>query len=434
MDVSKPIAVSGQRADGRERMYRRIAWRILPLVLLCYTFAYLDRVNIGFAKLQMSEDIGISESVYGLAAGIFFLGYVLFEVPSNLLLTKIGTRKTIVRIMILWGLTSAAMMFVTDTTSFIVLRFMLGVFEAGFAPGIILYLTFWFPAARLAAPMALYLLAGPLGSMVGGPVSTWIITTFDGTYGLAGWQWMFLLEGIPTVLLGLVVWKYLVDSPAEARWLSPVEKALIHDDLGRQRAQASNHNFGQVLRDPRIFALAASFFCLISGIYAVSFWLPTILKDSGIESTQTIGWLSSLPYLAAIVMMVLLSRRSDRLGERRWHSAVPALVGALALAVAALTPGTLAVSFPALIIATACIWGAYAVFWSIPSSYLTGTAATGGIALINSIGLLGGFLSPTLIGFIRDATGKSTAGLLALAVLVVFGGIGIAVNRMPVAK
>ncbi|WP_066949267.1 MFS transporter [Microtetraspora fusca] len=422
----------GDRRDTRqETLYRKISRRLLPLLLVCYVFAALDRVNIGFAKLQMSKDIGISEAVYGLGAGIFFVGYVLFEVPSNLLLARIGTRKTIVRIMLLWGLTSTAMMFVHDTTSFLILRFLLGVFEAGFAPGIIFYLSYWYPPARLAAPMALFMLAGPISSMIGGPVSAWIMTGLHGAWGLAGWHWMFVLEGVPTILLGFVVWRLLADSPAQARWLSAEEKTLVARDIDTGHNPDGKHQFRQVLRDPRVYGLALSYFFLISGMYAVIFWLPTILSGSGVESITAVGLYSALPYAAAIVVMIVLSRRSDRLGERRLHSAVPAIVAAAAMTVAAFTTDRLAVALTAIVVSTACSWGSYAVFWSMPSSYLSGTAAAGGIALINSIGLLGGFVSPTLLGYLKEGTGGDLAGLLALVGMLLAGGIGIAVTRLP---
>ncbi|TDD54283.1 MFS transporter [Saccharopolyspora elongata] len=417
-------------AVAPDALYRRVGWRILPLLILCYTFAYLDRVNIGFAKLQMQEDVGISESVYGLAAGIFFLGYVIFEVPSNLLLAKIGTRKTIFRIMVLWGLTSAAMMFVSDATSFYVLRFLLGVFEAGFAPGIIFYLTYWYPPARMAAAMGLLMLPGPIGSMLGGPVSSWLITNFEGVAGLHGWQWMFLLEGLPCVVLAVVVWLTLADTPDQAKWLSAEEKELLRRDLAVDRDKGT-HSFRQVLRDPRVYALAIGYFCLISGLYAVSFWLPTILKENGLTDTVTIGLYSALPYAFAIVLMIVLGRRSDRTGERRLHSSITALVSAIALAVAAFTASSFAVSLIAIIVATACMWASYTVFWAMPSTYLKGTAAAGGIALINSIGLLGGFISPTLIGFVKDATGSTVVGLLSIVALLLIGSVAIYANRLP---
>jgi D-galactonate transporter len=418
-------------AVARDALYRRVGRRILPLLILCYTFSFLDRVNIGFAKLHMQQDIGISESAYGLAAGIFFLGYVIFEVPSNLLLEKIGTRKTIVRIMVLWGLTAAAMMFVGDATTFYVLRFLLGVFEAGFAPGIIFYLTYWYPPARLAAPMGLLLLPGPIGSMLGGPVSAELITNFDGVAGLHGWQWMFLLEGLPCVVLAFIVWKTLADTPDEAHWLSPEEKELLRRDLAVDRDKGK-HGFQQVLRDPRVYALAAGFFCLISGMYAVSFWLPTILTENGLTDTVSIGLCSALPYAFAIVLMVMLGRHSDRTGERRLHSSIAALISAVALAVAAFTASSFAVSLVAMIVATACVWAAYSVFWAMPLGYLKGTAAAGGVALINSIGLLGGFISPTLIGFVKDATGSTTVGLLSVSVLLLIGSLVLYANRLPV--
>ncbi|MFF3669430.1 MFS transporter [Microtetraspora malaysiensis] len=431
MTYTTRVDGSDQRDTRQETLYRKIGRRLLPLLMVCYVFAALDRVNIGFAKLQMSEDIGISEAVYGLGAGIFFIGYALFEVPSNLMLARIGTRKTIVRIMLLWGLTSTGMMFVHDTTSFLILRFLLGVFEAGFAPGIIFYLSYWYPPARLAAPMALFMLAGPISSVIGGPVSTWIMTGLDGAWGLAGWHWMFALEGVPTILLGLVVWRTLADSPAQARWLSAEEKALVARDIDTGQNPHGRHQFRQVLRDPRVYGLALSYFFLISGMYAMIFWLPTILSDSGVESITAVGLYSALPYAAAIVVMVVLSRRSDRRGERRLHSAVPAIVAAAAMTVAAFTTDQLAVALTAIVISTACSWGSYAVFWSMPSSYLSGTAAAGGIALINSIGLFGGFVSPTLLGYLKEATGGDLAGLLVLVGMLLAGGIGIAATRLP---
>ncbi|WP_199883256.1 MFS transporter [Streptomyces sp. CB01580] len=354
--MDHPTGVGDRPITRQDGLYRKISRKLLPLLLVCYTFAALDRVNIGFAKLQMSEDIAISEAVYGLGAGIFFLGYVLFEVPSNLLLARIGTRRTIVRIMLLWGLTSTAMMFVHDTTSFLILRFLLGVFEAGFAPGIIFYLGFWYPSRLLATPMTVFMLAGPLSAMVGGPVSTWIMTGLDGAGGLTGWQWMFLLEGVPTVLLAFVVYGVLADSPAQARWLDDHEKAQLARDLTVGSKARSKHEFRQVLRDPRVYGLAVSYFCLIGGMYAVIFWLPTILVGNGVESLTTVGLLSAVPYAAAIVAMLVVSRRSDRLAERRLHSAVPAVLSGLAMAVAAFSTGNLPLSLLALTVSAACSW------------------------------------------------------------------------------
>jgi sugar phosphate permease len=409
-------------------LYRRIGWRILPLLVVCYLFAYIDRVNIGFAKLQMSQDIGISEAVYGLAAGIFFLGYVIFEVPSNLLLRRIGTRKTIFRIMLLWGLTSAAMLFVHDATSFYVLRFLLGVFEAGFAPGIIFYLTYWYPKARMGAAMSVLMIPGPLGSMIGAPLSAGLMTGLDGAAGMAGWQWMFLVEGLPCVLLAFVVLRLLPDGPGDARWLTPDERALVQGALTAEQV-SGEHRFRKVLTDPRVYGLALGYFCLISGLYGISFWLPTILADNGVESVVAIGLWTAVPYAAALVLMHVLARRSDATGERRLHIVIPTFVSTAALAVAAFTGSTFAISMTALIVSTAFMWGAYTVFWSVPSTFLTGDAAAGGIAFINSIGLLGGFFSPTLIGFVKEATGSTQIGLLTLVGLLVVGGVSLAVTR-----
>ncbi|SPU51031.1 transporter [Bordetella trematum] len=276
-------------------LYDKITWRLLPFLLLCYVFAYLDRVNIGFAKLQMQADIGLSDAAYGLGAGIFFLGYVLFEVPSNLLLNRIGARRTISRIMVLWGLTSAAMLFARDEYTFYALRFLLGVFEAGFAPGMIFYLTYWYSQSRMAGVMAVVMLAGPIGGMFGGPVSTWIMSAFNGDHGLAGWQWMFLLEGLPCVLLGVIAFFTMTDRPEQAKWLNAEEKALLASDLNRRGEAAAAQPFRAVLRNPTVYRLAATYFCLICGIYAVSFWLPTLLKLAGITDLRAIGWYSARP-------------------------------------------------------------------------------------------------------------------------------------------
>ncbi len=409
--------------------YRRISWRLLPFLLVCYLFAYLDRINIGFAKLQMSQDIGIDDAIYGVGAGIFFLGYVMFEVPSNLLLASIGARLTISRIMVLWGLTSASMLFVTSATSFYILRFLVGVFEAGFAPGVLFYLTYWYSPARIGRAMAIFMLAAPIGGVLGGPVSGWIMTALAGTGGLAGWQWMFLLEGLPSIVLGIIVFLTLDDGPERARWLTSEEKELLRSDLARFPRPGS-HSFRAALTDGRVYAMALGYFCLIAGIYAVSFWLPTILKQGGLDDPLVIGLYSALPYLAAIVAMIGLARRSDRRNERRWHSAIPAFLGGAALAVAAVTPTHLGTSLTAITIATAAIFGSYTVFWAIPLSYFKGPAAAGGIAFINSIGLVGGFISPVLIGQLKTITGSLEAGLLSMVVLLVLGGTIIAANRI----
>lgn len=295
--------------------YKKVYWRILPFLALCYMFAYLDRINVGFAKLQMQDAINLSDAAYGLGAGIFFLGYVIFEIPSNLYMAKVGARKTLVRIMILWGLTSTCMMFVSSPIMFYVLRFMLGVFEAGFAPGIIYYLTLWFPAKRMAGAMAMLMLAGPIGSIIGAPTSTWLMTHFHQTHGLQGWQWMFMLEGLPCVLLGIITWFYIVDRPEDARWLSKAEKKEISSSLNHTGEKHSS--FSLVLKNPAIYGLSVTYFGLICGIYAMSFWLPTILQSHGIKDTMTIGLLTAIPYVAALISMIVFSKTSDKYQERR---------------------------------------------------------------------------------------------------------------------
>jgi D-galactonate transporter len=400
--------------------YRRIDLRILPFLAICYLFSYLDRINIGFAKLQMQSDLGFSDAVYGLGAGIFFLGYMLFEVPSNLLLAKIGARKTLSRILILWGLVSASMLFVNDITTFYFMRFLLGVFEAGFAPGMILYLTYWYSDKRMARAIALVLCAAPVGGMVGGPVSTWLMTAFSESNGLAGWQWMFLVEGLPAILLGAIAFFYLDDKPSDAKWLSDREKSAHAADIGRTKSEP-DRSFVQLLRNPRIYGFAATYFCLICGLYAVGFWLPTILKAAGLADLMIIGLFSAIPYGAAIFAMYLLSVSSDRRGERHWHSALATVAGALALAVAAFTTSSFAISLISISVATALMFAAYSVFWAIPTDYLKGEGAAGGIALVNSIGLFGGFLSPTIIGWVKTTTGSLQIGLMVIVCLLVFG-------------
>ncbi|MGV2288843.1 MFS transporter [Trinickia sp. YCB016] len=407
--------------DATAALYNRINWRLLPFLLICYVFAYLDRVNVGFAKLQMQSHLGLSDAAYGVGAGIFFLGYVLFELPSNLLLPRVGAKKTFARILVLWGITSACMLFVRNVPAFYGMRFLLGVFEAGFAPGMIYYLSCWYGPAGMARAIAIVFVAGPLGGIAGGPLSAWLITVFDGTAGLAGWQWMFLAEGLPCIALGVLTLFVLPDQPQDARWLDEREKRLLAAEL--TEGAARSHSFKAVLRDGRIYVLALAYFCIIASIYAISFWLPTILKAQGVADTITLGWYSALPYLAAAIGMVAIGRRSDRLGERRYHCALPAIAAALLLAASVLSDGNLAVSLVLLTLATAGLWMAYTVFWAMPSEYIKGPAAAGGIALINTIGLSGGFWGPAIIGWTKAATGNLHLGFLVMACLPMLASV-----------
>lgn len=407
-----------------QKTYRKITLRIIPLLLLCYFFAYLDRINIGFAKLQMQSSLGLTDEIFGVAAGIFFLGYVMFEIPSNLLLEKVGARKSIFRIMVLWGLTSASMLFVKSETSFYVLRFLLGVFEAGFAPGMIFYLTYWYSGARMARIMSIVMLAGPIGGIVGGPVSTWIMDVMKDSTVMEGWQWLFLIEGLPTVFLGFFVFFYLDDHPSKAKWLTQAEKDALAKDIGKIK-QASHSGFKSVLKDPWVYLISFAYFCIISGIYAVAFWLPTLIKTSGIDNLTTIGFYSAIPYIAAALFMWFLARNSDLHQERKWHCIIPIWLAVISLIISVVYGHNFILALTAISFATGLMWAAYTIFWAIPAHYLEGTAAAGGIALINTIGLLGGLISPILMGYAKSITGSLMAGWIVMAVLLGLGSISL---------
>jgi MFS family permease len=424
------LAIPSESAVGdTSNLYSKINWRLLPFLLSCYLFAYLDRVNIGFAKLQMQSDLGFSDAAYGVGAGIFFIGYVLFEIPSNLMLPRIGARKTFSRILVLWGITSACMLFVRNVPMFYAMRFVLGIFEAGFAPGMIYYLSCWYGPQRMARAIAVVFLAGPLGGIVGGPVSAWLITALSGAGGLAGWQWMFLVEGLPCILLGVLALFFVPNRPADAAWLTEGEKRLLASEIGS--AAGHNHSFLAVARDVRIYVLAFAYFCIIAAIYAISFWLPTLIKAQGVSDTVQLGWYSALPYIAAAFGMYYMGRRSDRAGERRFHSAVPATIGGLLLAASTLVDGNLAASLVLLTLGTCALWMTYTVFWAMPSEYIKGPGAAGGIALINTIGLSGGFWGPAIIGWAKTATGNLHLGMLILATLPIIAALIILANKLP---
>ncbi|WP_423199934.1 MULTISPECIES: MFS transporter [unclassified Cupriavidus] len=423
------LATPTAGAEERAALYRKINFRLLPFLLICYLFAYLDRVNVGFAKLQMQGDLGFSDAAYGVGAGIFFIGYVLFEIPSNLMLPRVGARKTFSRILVLWGITSACMLFVRDVPTFYAMRFLLGVFEAGFAPGMIYYLSCWYGPQRMARAIAIVFLAGPIGGILGAPVSAWLMTALAGTGNLAGWQWMFLVEGLPCIVLGVLAWKLIPNRPEEASWLSARERQLLAVELGPQAAHG--HSFLAVARDLRVYVLAFAYFCIIAAIYAISFWLPTIIKAQGIDDLVQLGWYAAVPYLAAAFGMYYMGRRSDRLGERRFHCALPALLAGAMLAASTLADGHLYLSLALLTVATMGLWMAYTVFWAIPPEYIKGPAAAGGIALINTIGLSGGFWGPALIGWAKTATGNLHLGVLMMAALPLVAALIILANKLP---
>jgi sugar phosphate permease len=415
--------------DGVSALYSRLNWRLLPFLLACYMFAYMDRVNVGFAKLQMQSDLGFSDAAYGVGAGIFFLGYVLFELPSNLLLPRVGARKTFSRILVLWGITSACMLFVRNVPMFYGMRFLLGVFEAGFAPGMIYYLSCWYGPTRMARAIAIVFIAGPVGGIVGGPLSGWLMSTLSGVAGLSGWQWMFLVEGLPCIVLGILTLFVLSNQPADADWLSAEEKRLLERETGS--AAARDHSFKAVARNPRVYVLALAYFCIIFPIYAISFWLPTLLKCQGVTDTVKLGWYAAIPYVAAAFGMYFAGRRSDRAGERRYHCAVPAFIGAILLVASIFADGHFGATLVLLTLATAMMWMAYTVFWAIPSEYIKGPAAAGGIALINTIGLSGGFWGPAVIGWTKTATGNVHLGIFFMACMPVLASILILIDRPP---
>ncbi|WP_454056118.1 MFS transporter [Cupriavidus sp. Marseille-Q8015] len=411
----------GLSAGFEDATYRKVSWRLVPFLLLCYVVAYLDRVNVGFAKLQMLNDLQFSETIYGLGAGIFFIGYFLFEVPSNVILHKVGARIWIARIMITWGLISAAMMFVTTPGMFYFLRFLLGVAEAGFFPGIILYLTYWYPAARRGRTTTFFMTAIALSGVIGGPLSGWVMQAFDGHNGWAGWQWMFLLEGIPSVLVGLWVLAYLDDRIAHAKWLTAEEKALLERNIAAEDAHKEDAPVRQVLASPRVWLMSAIYFSFVMGLYGVSFWLPTIIKQTGVTSAFHIGLLTAVPYGCAVIGMVLFAYSADRRGERRWHIAIPALLGALGLVLSVQWHGNTALAMVALTLATLGILTTLPLFWSLPTAFLAGTGAAAGIALINSLGNLAGFISPYAVGWLKDLTHSTDSGMYLLAACMVVG-------------
>ncbi|MEQ8663691.1 MAG: MFS transporter [Gammaproteobacteria bacterium] len=405
------------------RVYARVAWRLLPFLFTCYIFAYLDRVNVGFAKLRMLDALGFSEAVYGLGAGIFFLGYVLFEVPSNVLMLKLGARRTIARIMIAWGIISAAMMLVETPTQFYLLRFLLGVAEAGFFPGVILYLTFWFPAARRGRVVALFATAVALSTVIGAPLSGLIMQHLDGYNGWAGWQWLFLLEGLPSVVMGFAALAFLDDRVSDARWLTADERALIAADIAREQGAIAHVRVLDGLRLPRVWLMGVIYFCIVMGLYGLNFWLPTIVQELGYTSLVGVGLVTAIPFGAAAIVMVMVGRRADRARERRWHTAVPVLAGAAGLlASVVLAPWPLA-AVAALTVGACGILGGLPQSWSLSTAFVSGGAAAAGIALINSIGNLAGFVAPWSMGLIREATGSTAAGVCLLAASLVIGAL-----------
>ena len=413
------MGAEGASAPGNA-VVRKAAWRLIPLLGVLYFFAFLDRVNVGFAALTMNVDLGLSWAVFGLGAGIFFVGYVAFEVPSNVLLERFGARIWIARIMLSWGVLSASMAFIQGPTSFYVVRFLLGVAEAGFFPGIIYYLTCWFPSQDRARIIALFMIALPLSSVIGAPLSTWLLGIQSA--GLQGWQWMFLCEAVPTIVLGCVVLRFLPDRPSDVAWLTKIEKVWLQSRLASEASEhgGPTHSLRQALLMPRVWRYGLVYFCVLFGLYGFSFWLPQIIASLGKLTTLQVGAVTTIPYALACIALVFWGRHSDATGERALHVALPPAFAALALAVGGwlIDPASI---FGALCLAAVGIYAALPAFWALASRGLHGAAAAGAIALINSLGNVGGFVGPTVIGFVKERTGSFALSFLSIALCLALG-------------
>jgi MFS transporter, ACS family, tartrate transporter len=406
-----------------DKVLARAAWRLIPFMSLMYVVSFLDRVNISFASLTMNHELGFSHEAYGFGAGIFFWGYFLFEVPSNLALQKVGARLWMCRICVTWGLLSMVTAFVKDPVSFSVLRFLLGAAEAGLFPGMVLYMTYWFPASTRARFIAMFLAGVPLANVIGGPISGWLLGV-EG-HGLHGWQWMLVLEGIPSLLCGIATLWVLPDEPAKAKWLSQDEKGIIAARLAADSSVGALHGFKEMLLDKRIWILMIPDFSIVIGLYGLNLWQPQMIKAMGYTNIQT-GFIISLPYLLAMGAMVALGWSSDKSGERAGHVALGAFAGAAGMAGAVLLTDHAAI-IASLCVACCGIYAALAVFWTLPSSLLRGTAAAAGLALLNSFSNLGGFFGPFLMGWARQTTGNFTLGMLVLSGMLVLAGFAVLV-------
>jgi ACS family tartrate transporter-like MFS transporter len=417
---------AGPRAGAtlEQATLAKVSRRLVPFLLLLYIVAWLDRVNVGFAALQMNQELGFSATVYGLGAGIFYFGYALFEIPSNLVLARIGARLWIARIMITWGLISVAMMFVRSATAFYVLRFLLGVAEAGFLPGIIYYMTYWFPRPVRARAVSWFMAAIPLSVVIGGPVAG-VLLQMNGLLGLAGWQWLFLLEGAPAVILGVVVLFYLTDKPEQAGWLAPEQRTWLSERIHAEHTLAKTQHgvgLGRALVHPTVWALTFVMFACQCGSYGLTYWVPQIVKSvSGLNDLE-VGLLSAIPYVAATAGMIFIGWNSDRSGERFLHIAIPCVIAAIGF-VSSVYLTSPVPAMIALTIAAVGDLGSRGPFWALPGRFLTGNASAGGIALINTVASLGGFVGPYVVGLAKDATGEFSAGLVLLAPLMLGGAL-----------
>ncbi len=421
MSLTRTSTLEAEALGG---VYRKVMLRLLPLLIVCFIVAYYDRVNIAFAKLQMQQELKFSDTVYGLGASLFFVGYILFEIPSNVILHRVGARKWIARIMISWGVASSLMMFVATPFQFYAMRFVVGVMEAGFLPGVVLYLTYWFPGERRARANSWFMVAISLSGVTGGPLAGWIMTGLAGANGWAGWQWLFLIEGIAAVVLGVVVLFCLDDRPETATWLSSGEQAEIARDLVAEGpGTKARHSVLAALVHPKALYLAFTYFFILVGLGGITFWMPQLVKNSGITGTLAIGEFTAIPWFVAGIGMVLVSFSSDRTGERRWHLALCAIASGLGYIVSAENGGNPTVAIAALSVATFGILAIFPVFWTLPSRFLGGVAAAGGIAFINSVGNLGSIFSPTFIGWVTDLTKSTQLSVNVIGAMMILAGL-----------
>jgi MFS family permease len=419
--------------EAEERAYAKVTWRLLPFLGICYLIAYLDRVNVSFAKLSMQTDLGLSEAAYGFGAGVFFIGYFLFEVPSNLALHRIGARIWIARIMITWGFVSGAMAF-TGTLAeltglrseivFYVLRFLLGVAEAGFFPGVLLYLNYWYPSHRQTRAVALLLAAQPLSFVLGAPISGAIMQSFDGVSGLTDWQWLFLLEAAPAILLGVVVLLYLDNGVDDAKWLADGDRRLLKECLALEAKSKRDHSLRALLSIKALWTFTAIYLLIVMGVYGINFWLPSIIRQTGVRSLLSIGWITALSYFVSAVLAILIARRAERRNEKRWHAALAAGLGGAGLALSATAADSTWLTVAFVTLASTGGLVAMALFWSFPGSLLVGAGVAAGLAAVNSVGNLGGFIGPYLLGALTDWLGSATAGIAVLGgCMAVAGGL-----------
>jgi len=408
--------------SSADAVFSKISWRILPILLIAYMIAYLDRVNIGYAQLQMKQTLSWGDAVYGIGAGMFFIGYFLFEVPSNMLLEKIGARKTLLRIMVCWGFIAAAMAFVETPTQFYVARFLLGVFEAGFFPGIILYFTYWYPSVRRGQVIATFMSATTIVSVITGPLCGAMLKYFHGVNGWHGWQWLFLLQGLPAVLLGALIWLLLEDKPADAEWLSASEKKQVLDSLAPDTAHTAAAPPRKTVRDPNVWLLALTYFFLLGATYTMVFWLPSLIQSWGVKDMLTIGLLAAIPNAFGVAGMILIGRSSDKRRERRWHFAACVGLAAAGLAVTTLLTGNLTGSLVALCFASIGIAAATPLFFTQVCEYLSPAVAAVGIALISSFGNLGPAIAPTINGLITQRTGSTAYSMVLVVALYLLAG------------